>query len=377
MQVKYFGLILAASFFASACAFGKSDVVFDAAKKTVSFDVVSTDCGVDTDVEFLLVGPGSDHDYEAMFKTVSPVGEIVEAFTKAGFPLGSVMSDKNCRFWATGDEVIMEPAFTNRVRDLRSENRAKIIYTGGARNGKGEAEAAVKMPEAVFALYNCPQSLILFDDFLDQSATYGRFKVAQKIPEGEKRRITFKYVCGTSHKKETIGINSTNLAEVARSLKAKSAEAKLDVLCDFSPKMTVKAVRDAATLLQMLDSNKIKINGVKEGQLYYRAYLPLEKWRDRKERLAQPPEVRFKPDGSFSVTEIKQDWSDENSLDPKLTPEEKNYTDVKAAAKAADAVASRVFTVFFYAPETLEIGRIFEFRKHLKTDNLNVYVFTE
>lgn len=372
-----FRLIVAASFLTATCAFAKNDVVFDAAKKTVSFDVVSTDCGVDADIEFLFVGPDSDHDYEAMFKTVSPVGEIIDAFTKAGFPLGSAMSVNNCRFWATGDEVIMEPAFTNLVRDIRSEKQPKIIYTGGARNAKGEADAAINMPQAVFALYNCPQSLILFDDFLDQSATYGRFKVAQKLPEGEKRRITFRLVRGTSHKKETVEINGTNLAYVARCLKAKSSEAKLDVLCDFSPKMTVKAARDAATLLQMLDSNKIKINGVKEGQLYYKAYLPLEKWRDRKERLAQPPEVRFKPDGSVSVTEIKEDWSDENSLDPKLTPVEKNYTDIKAAAKDADAVAARVFSVFFYASETCEIGRIFEFRKHLKTDNLNIYVFTE
>lgn len=370
-------LIIAASILTATCALAKSDVVYDAAKRTVSFDVVSTDCGVDTEIEFLFVGPNSDHDYESMFKTVAPVSEIADAFAKAGFPLGSPMSTDGCRFWATGDEVIMEPAFTNLVKDLRSKNQPRMIFTGGSRNAKGEADAAREMPEAVFALYNLSQSLVLFDDFLDQSATYGRFKVAQKIPEGEKRRITFKYVSGTAHKKETVKISNTNLLEVANRLKAKSAGPSLDVLCDFDPKTTLKSARDAARLLQMLDSCKIKINGVKEGQLYYKAYLPLEKWRDRKERLAQPPEVRFAADGSISVTEIKEDWSDENSLDPKLTPVEKRYTDPQAAASAVDAVASKVFTVFFYAAENSEIGRIFEFRKKLKTPKLNIYVFTE
>jgi hypothetical protein len=370
-------LIIATSILTATCALAKSDVVYDAAKRTVSFDVVSTDCGVDTEIEFLFVGPNSDHDYESMFKTVAPVSEIADAFAKAGFPLGSPMSTDGCRFWATGDEVIMEPAFTNLVKDLRSKNQPRMIFTGGSRNAKGEADAAREMPEAVFALYNLSQSLILFDDFLDQSATYGRFKVAQKIPAGEKRRITFKYVSGTAHRKETVKIGDTNLVELANHLKAKSAGASLDVLCDFDPKTTLKSARDAARLLQMLDSRKIKINGVKEGQLYYKAYLPLEKWRDRKERLAQPPEVRFAADGSISVTEIKEDWSDENSLDPKLTPVEKRYTDAQAAADAVDAVASKIFTVFFFAPENFEIGRIFEFRKKLKTPKLNIYVFTE
>lgn len=369
--------IIAASILTATCAPAKGDVVYDAAKRTVSFDVVSTDCGVDTEIEFLFVGPNSDHDYESMFTTVVPVSEIADAFAKAGFPLGSPMSTDGCRFWATGDEVIMEPAFTNLVKDLRSKNQPRMIFTGGSRNAKGEADAAKEMPEAVFALYNLSQSLILFDDFLDQSATYGRFKVAQKIPAGEKRRVTFKYVSGTSHRKETVKIGNTNLLEVANRLKAKSAGASLDVLCDFDPRTTLKSARDASRLLQMLDSAKIKINGVKEGQLYYKAYLPLEKWRDRKERLAQPPEVRFAADGSISVTEIKEDWSDENSLDPKLTPVEKRYTDARAAADAVDAVASKVFTVFFYAAENSEIGRIFEFRKKLKTPKLNIYVFTE
>ena len=370
-------LIIAASILTATCALAKSEVVYDAAKRTVSFDVVSTDCGVDTEIEFLFVGPNSDHDYESMFKTVAPVSEIADAFAKAGFPLGSPMSTDDCRFWATGDEVVMEPAFTNLVKDLRSKKQPRMIFTGGSRNAKGEADAAREMPEAVFALYNLSQSLILFDDFLDQSATYGRFKVAQKIPAGEKRRITFKYVSGTAHRKETVKIGDTNLVELANHLKAKSAGASLDVLCDFDPKTTLKSARDAARLLQMLDSVKIKINGIKEGQLYYKAYLPLEKWRDRKERLAQPPEVRFAADGSISVTEIKEDWSDENSLDPKLTPVEKRYTDAQAAADAVDAVASKVFTVFFFAPENFEIGRIFEFRKKLKTPKLNIYVFTE
>jgi hypothetical protein len=87
--------------------------------------------------------------------------------------------------------------------------------------------------------------------------------------------------------------------------------------------------------------------------------------------------VRFKADGSVCVTVIKEDWSDENSLDPRLTAVEKTYSDVRSAAEAVDAAASKVRSVLFFAPETVKLGKIFEVRKNLKTPNLNIYVFTE
>lgn len=376
--MRYIGVGLSTLLLVTSLAVAKSnDVSYDQENHTVSFTAVSTDCGVDTDLEFLFVGPNSDHDYESMFTTLAPMSEIVNAFTKAGFPLGEPMSVTDCKFWATGDEIIMEPSITNFVKDLRSNIQPRLIYTGGTRNKKGEANAAVTMPAALFALYNCPQSLILYDDFLDQSSTYGRFKPAVKIPKGEKRRITFKLMKGTSHLKETVKINETNLQEVVKFLKTKSERSYLDILCDFSAKMTLKTARNVAELLQIIDSNKIKINGVKEGQLYYKAYLPLEKWRDRKERLAQPPEVRFRLDGSVSVTEVKEDWSDEKTLDPKLIPVETIYTDLNKAANAVDLIASKVLTVFLYANESTQLKTLFEFRKKLKTSNLNIYVFIE
>ena len=39
----------------------------------VSFTAVSTDCGLDAQIEFLFAGPDSDHDYESMFLTEDSV----------------------------------------------------------------------------------------------------------------------------------------------------------------------------------------------------------------------------------------------------------------------------------------------------------------
>lgn len=372
-----FPAVFTASVFSAFAAFAAGDVVYDAKARTVSFSAVSTDCGVDTDLEFLFVGPDSDRGYEAMFLTVSPIAEITDAFEKAGFPKGIPIDTVNCRLWSVGSEITMEPAFTNLVRDLRGPGLPPIVYTGGTRDAKGIPEASTNMPSALFALYNCPQSPILFDDAFDQSATYGRFKPAVKIAKGEKRRFTFRWNGETTCRRIDVKFESGNLKSVATKLKEESAKSKLDVFCSYSPAMTVKEARDAAQLLAMIDSAKVKINGIAEGEIFYKAYQPLEKWRDRKERLSQPPEVRFNEDGSVSVTEIKEDWSDKNSLDPKLTAFEKKYTDHAEAAKLVDRLSAKVFTVFFYVSDDTRLERLFSFKKRLTTSPLNVYVFTE
>ena len=52
----------------------------DKANHSVSISAVSTDPGIDMQLEFLLVGPNSDRDYEAMFVTEASIAEIAAAF---------------------------------------------------------------------------------------------------------------------------------------------------------------------------------------------------------------------------------------------------------------------------------------------------------
>ena len=141
--------------------------------------------------------------------------------------------------------------------------------------------------------------------------------------------------------------------------------------------MTLKEAVDAANALQIIDSPKIKINGFKDSQLFYKAFLPQVKWRDRKERIAQPPEVRFNTNGTFSVSKIIEDWSDEDSLNPKLSLKTTEYTDISTAAKEAMKLVGKTATVFFYANDDTLLGRLYEFRSKLPHEGLNIYVFNE
>ena len=313
------------------------------ATNSVTFTAVSTDCGMDAQIEFLFAGPGSDHDYESMFLTEDSVDDIAAAFRKAGMPLGKPTSGKECRFWPIGTKLKMEPDLWSLVRDIRNERRQPVVWTGGAREKDGSLVAATNMPLAVFALYNLPQSLMQFDDALDQSTTYGRFQPAVKLPKGERRTFKFTWTGETNGGKH-------------------------EMTPDFPPEMTVSDAIKLACALSELDSPATKVNGFKKGQFFYHAFLPRESWRDRKERLTQPYEVRF-VDGKPSLTVVKEDWSDPDATDPKLVETNPPFESI--------AKDERVDTCFIYAPRSMKLAEVYAVCKLIPKSVVNWYVFGE
>ena len=111
----------------------------------------------------------------------------------------------------------------------------------------------------------------------------------------------------------------------------------------------------------------IRFNGVTN--LFYRSFQPLVKWRDRKERLAQPFElVLGNPD---KLIFIDEDWTVEGD-DPKLTPKE------IAFAASADEKYAKIDTCFIYAEAKTTVARICEAKGKLASRHIvNWYVFGE
>lgn len=352
----------------AAAALAAAPVTADKASRSVTLTAVSTDCGKDAPIEFLLAGPESDHDYEAMFLTEASVKDIAQAFADAGIPLGQPVSTSACRFWPTGGKLEITPDIWTLMRDVRDERKAQVTYTGGTREADGSPVAHTNMPQAVFALYNCPQSLLQFDDALDQSATYGRFLPAVKIPKGEKRTLTFTWKDNADLPLE-VEFAPGKLAETLLAIKEKSAGREIDLMPSFSPELTVHEAIEVAKALSVLDSCTVKVNGFKPGQFFFRAFLPRESWRDRKERLTQPYEVRLggeKP----SLAIIKEDWSDTSSSDPKLTVRENVPFEMIPKTDNVD-------TCFVYAKKGTRLADVFAVRTLLPARVVNWYVYED
>lgn len=356
---------------AAILALASAAVSCDPVKHTVTLEVVSPDPGLDAPIEFLLVAKGSDHDYESMFVAEAEASEIAAAFEKAGFGKGAPADDCQCRFVPTGDQLEIEPAITNFVRDVRGETWCRAVHTGGSRNADGSAVMATNMPLAVFALYNLPQSLIQFEDALIQGDVYGRFLPAVKLPKGEKRKITFKLVPNSRMESVTADFNSTNAVTVIARMQQKAAARPIAVVPGFDGDMDVKTAAGVCTALAALDgAGKIRINGFKPGEFYFRAFLPLESWRDRHERLSQPVELRLgKTAAEDKIVLIDEDWSEQNTKEAKLTVRE--YIFAEGVKRIPD---NQINCLIFATPET-KLSRLYELKRTLPGQLTNFYVY--
>jgi len=156
-----------------------------------------------------------------------------------------------------------------------------------------------------------------------------------------------------------------NLQQILRQLQTASATNSVDVRISFSDMLTVEESRTFAQALAVIDSPHVKLNGAIG--LFYRAFLPLEKWRDRQERLNQPFELTLKDDGSDELLYIEEDWSVEGN-DPKLTPRRISPQQAGSHPKTD--------TCFIYASKTQTVGRVVDAMKSLKSSHIsNWYVF--
>ena len=370
--------VLVTTFAASVAAVLAAAPIVDAARHSVTFNVKTTGLREVDKVEFLFVGPDSDNDYEALFETEDSIADLVSALDRAGIPRGRDFDSRNCRFWPVGEFLAIEPALTNFMKNVDNAPFPSIVYSGGRRDSSGVPEAHTNSPCAFFALYNCPQSILQFDASLDQSPTYGRFVPTCDTKEGERHTFTLTWNGRTSVKPFDLKVEPGTFGERLRALKDGSFDSELDVLPDFSKDLSLKEAVVAATAMTMIDSSRVKMNGFKDGQFFYRAFVPMEKWRDRKERLAQPPEIHFSTNGTFVVTEIIEDWSDEKSIDPKLIVKDHPASSPEEAARIAKPIAEKTYTAFFYAPEDTKLEKLYEFKKLLTSDLIfNWYVFTE
>lgn len=340
-------------------------VAVDRQSHSVTFTARATGVREGTILEFAFVGPDSDRAYEAMFVTDARISELARAFAEAGIPYGRPVSQNDCRFWPAGKTVTIDPPIWNFIGNTQERASIPICFTGGLRDDNGIPVADTNMPSSVFSLYSIDQSLMLVDDFIDQSASYGNFTCKREFKQDE--RLSFKIAwdgtSGTVSKR--IVLSSGKIKQTLESLR--NANRNMDVEVDFSPDLTVAEAKAAATALSVIDSRAIRINGYSQGQIFYRGFLPDEQWRIREKRLTQPLEVRV---GSTNVvcTVIDEDWSVEGD-DPKLTPHDVPIEALKGSFKGD--------TCLFFASANEKLSRIYGIMKLLPSSIRNWYVYVD
>lgn len=335
---------------------------------SLTFTATATGVEMGTPLEFFLAGKDTDRDYETMFLLDEPIDRFLARIEKAGLHRGDPPDHRSCRLWPVGQEISLEPSIDAFVETSMPEGLSlgPIIHTGGSRDEAGVLEAISNMPSAVFSLYTLPQSAFLFNGIYEQGIVYGAHKAKVSLKKGEKRTFKLKWDENKQIQHLKLKFEKGNVKEKFTLLKEKAFLSEIDLQVDFADDLTLSECTAIANALAEIDSVRVKINGRSDGDFFYRAFLPLVKWRDRKERLMQPFEVKIgNPD---TVIYIDEDWSVEGN-DPKLTEKVISYSQMSGFQKTD--------TVFFYAQKETTVGRLKESLKKVPKSVFNHYVYWE
>lgn len=338
-----------------------------AAILAVSITFTATATGVEkgTPVEFIFAGRDTDRDYESMFLVDGSVKELCDRLEKAGVPRGRPVDADRCRLWPVGCRISFEPSLGGFVDVKMPEGLAAAdpIYTGGTRKQDGSCEADKDMPSSVFSAYSLSQSPIVYNGIFDQGAVYGSFTAGRKLKRGERIAFTVTADPATFPRTLHLTVRPGNSVEVLKTLREESEKGEVDALIGFDETLTISEATAVANALATIDSPRVKINGCTN--IFYRSFLPLVKWRDRKERLVQPFELTIgEPD---KLVFIEEDWSVEGN-DPKLTPRQITFDE--AAQK------DRTDTCFVFASPDTRLSKVLSSMANLKGAKVkNWYVF--
>ena len=333
-----------------------------------TFTASATGVGKGAPVEFLFIGKDSDRDYEAMFAIDMSVADFARAVEKAGLKPGQPIDAEACRVWPVGTPVTFDPPVSKFVDTDESGgfSLGRLVYTGGLRGTNGVPVAATDMPASVCSLYSLGQSLFLPEGMLEQGDVYGKFCAAETLKKGARYAFTISWDDADLPKHVDVHAKPGNSVGLLTALKNESLSHHLDVLASFDGELTVAEAVKFAKALDLVDSVRVKVTGCREGSLFFRAFLPLEKWTDRQSRMVQPFELTVADDG-YDLVFIDEDWSVEGD-DPKLTPRKISFDEALSKEKTD--------TCFIFARPETKLSRIYAAMERLKGSRVrNWYVF--
>lgn len=362
--------------------------VVDAAARTATILAEATGLKVEETVEFFAIDSAWDRAYESLFVLPADVGELAAALEKAGLPRGRAVSERAVRIWPQGEPVSLsvrraggkdarpywEHLVDSRAADLPPLSETELLYAGGAEPARGFS---------FFSAYSHNESLLQLDGRHEQSAVYGRFrpKTAWKPGELFELVLSWRAEPRVAERVVTLGAGTDLAAEIA-ALRTACAGRDAYVRLAFSNDVALARAVACARAFKLLDGGALKMNGFADGEFYYGAFLPEEKWRKREGRIFQPFEIRFAraADGSWkkTFTLVEEDWSGDGD-DPALVPHETAFADwaeVPALMEKGGQQASKIAVAFLYAPADAPVS-VLKSALALRPRITTFYVFQE
>lgn len=393
-------------------------------------EVLAEACGLaaKSTVEFALAGETSDRAYESLALSFARAGDIAAALESIGVPRGLNSDARAQRFWPRGERIFVTVrSATNdaaavplesHILDMRTQaplSQHGFVYCGSARRGAeagGGLRADLEPPMSIISMYNEPQSLLDVPRLAAQGEVYENFVVhpERPLPPGALLCLTFTPEPRADGKPRVLPVaiaaapaaagegmsfrcalageapmQLSSLAEVVKLL-LRQVEAARDpyLTISFDDALPQSRAREICAALQMIEGEKgVRLEPPPPGQIFYKSFLPDEKWRERRTRLSQPWELHVGAaprDGgapSLKLVQILEDWSDPESLDPKLTVREHPLKDAAELPVKIRELGGGLPVLLIYAPAAAPLGDFMPAVRLVRESQPIVYVFAE
>ncbi len=402
-------------------------LVADREKKTVTVYAEATGLGQSgSPPEFFIISQKSGHDYESLLISFAEPGHVHTALEFIGMKPGRPVNPAELRFWPKGERVIIHAVYTNRAGKAESVRLSELlvdaetekpppekgfVFTGSRMvqtRANGTVYAAdVMEPRAIAANYNEPNSVLDIPRVAPQGSVYRTFVVNSEyvFPEGALIKLRFEpeYPGGKKRVKEMSlcvelmegkGVRFRLSEDGKKIVETEKADKLIKSFRDiskaghdpfvelsFGDSMRLEDIKSiCASLSQIETPEGIRMEPPPEGHLYYKAFLPNEKFRNREKRSAQPWELHLSKTskGNLSATliEIDQVWK-EQKVWPDLKIREHSIDDGEhlksRLADLSDGDQLRVILV--YADPALNYGKLLSYLLPVIDDYSTIHVF--
>ncbi len=406
----------------------RRNVRADRQARTVAILAESCGLAANATVEFGIVGETSDRAYEALLRTYARATDLAAALEFIGLPRGRNVGAKAQRFWPTGERVaihVERPATTNAPLPLEAfildrktgEPLAQrhFVYCGSPRVPALDGEdgeiclADREAPCSILSTYNEPQTLLDVPRQASQGEVYENYVANPGLllpehelvrlvlspetrPDGRPRLRPMALLVTAS---EVPGGLAFELREPSPAGPAhfqafgellKRLMAVVDESCDpmvslvLDDAIPLRRAREICKVIQKIEGeNGVRMEPPPAGQIFYKSFLPDE----RKERLSQPWELHVGPGAATNalpelrLVKTLEDWSDPNSIDPKLTPVDFPLRSFDDLPVTLEKEGRGLPVMLVYAPADAPIGLFMQGLRRIRETHPTVYVFAE
>jgi len=335
-------------------------------------------------VEFLVITDRSGQDYEALMSTWATPSELHAALEFIGLQPGGSVNTNTHRLWPRGDSVeaslIVHMDGDEEPRDIPAHEwitrpdgsvmeNMPWVFTGAPMlphpqiEGKKVYGADQFSPHSIASTFNLHNTMFDLPVQGGKTAVYGQFNrnKALETQHGQPVILRLRPTPEDRRRPEqdyTLKLPSADPAPI-ESLMASAREAVSTlfwVTPDFGPELTLADLRLFALKLNMLEQEeaRIRIEPPVPGQLYYQAFAPPERFRDRSRRPSQPLEIHLhRGEEGFRATlfEIRELWDETRT--PSLA-EERRTLDTPAEWQAyLEANDPLIRVLFVFAPDEI------------------------